>query len=414
MASVAHEVRQHPPRKLIVCCDGTWNQRLDPGAVTNVAKMARAIRPQDDEGISQLIYCHPGVGIGNVLDKFIGGAVGEGLSANLQSAYSFLVDNFLDGDLIFLFGFSRGAYTVRSLAGLVSLVGLMEKADMDLFDRVYEIYRSREHRKTLVLGAGDKLRTALSALFPGRGFDGLHARLVEALDRSRRTNIFFIGVWDTVGSLGIPSGPIHWRGDAESYRFHDTEISNNVVYAYHALAIDERRGNFRPTLWTRLAGRGSDPQARTQVLEQVWFAGGHSNVGGGYDDAGLSDIPFLWMIAKAAAARLERADRPLAFNLEYIERNIARSMGAAVDECEHMPWRILPKYTRPVLAPPDAGKETCERIHRSVVFRYGSADVTAFSPYPYRPGNARTFLATPDMAQIAELSPLENRYRSWP
>ena len=112
-------------RKLIVCCDGTWNRRDAPGgAPTNVAKMARALRPSDGSGVSQLIYYHPGVGTGNRVDHFLGGAFGIGLSGNVQSEYAFLADNFQYRDQIFLFGFSRGAYTVRSLAGLIGLVAV--------------------------------------------------------------------------------------------------------------------------------------------------------------------------------------------------------------------------------------------------------------------------------------------------
>jgi uncharacterized protein (DUF2235 family) len=133
------DTQEPQSRKLIVCCDGTWNRRDAPGAATNVAKMARALRPFDDSGASQLIYYHPGVGTGNRVDQFLGGAFGVGLSGNLQSQYAFLVDNFNYGDQIFLFGFSRGAYTVRSLAGLIDLVGLMQKADMDYFPQLYKI-----------------------------------------------------------------------------------------------------------------------------------------------------------------------------------------------------------------------------------------------------------------------------------
>jgi uncharacterized protein (DUF2235 family) len=124
------------PRKLIVCCDGMWNRRDAPGAATSAAKMARALRPFDDSGISQLIYYHPGIGTGNRVDHFLGGVFGIGLSGNLQSEYAFLADNFNYGDQIFLFGFSRGAYTLRSLAGLIGLVGLMQMADMDYFPQV--------------------------------------------------------------------------------------------------------------------------------------------------------------------------------------------------------------------------------------------------------------------------------------
>ena len=121
-------------RKLIVCCDGTWNEPYQIGAPTNVVKMARAIRPMDDDGVAQMVYYHPGVGTGNMVDRFMGGTMGLGLSQNVQACYDFLATNFVDGDKIYLFGFSRGAYTARSIAGLIGAVGgLLENRDMDLF-----------------------------------------------------------------------------------------------------------------------------------------------------------------------------------------------------------------------------------------------------------------------------------------
>jgi uncharacterized protein (DUF2235 family) len=215
--------QQPQPRKLIVCCDGTWNQRDAPGATTNVAKMARALRPFDDSGNSQLIYYHPGVGTGNRVDHFFGGAFGVGLSGNVQSEYAFLADNFNYGDQIFLFGFSRGAYTVRSLAGLIGLVGFMEKADMDCFPQIYKIYMSRKYRQAIVRGQDlAAARDALRALFPEGKGNGENDKILQAVDLSRRTALHFIGVWDTVGSLGVPYGPLS-RIAASKYNFHDTD-----------------------------------------------------------------------------------------------------------------------------------------------------------------------------------------------
>lgn len=392
------------PRKLIVCCDGTWKKRDSPGAITNVAKMARAIRPVDDSGTPQLIYYHPGVGTGNRIDQFIGGTMGVGLSSNIQSAYSFLVDNFLDGDFIFLFGFSRGAYTVRSLAGFISLVGLMEKIDMDQFLKVYRVYRSRKFREALVRGADPATtQRAFRTLFPEGEKNGDNQKLQAALDNSRRTNIFFIGVWDTVGSLGVPF-PLSWIRASE-FNFHDTDLSGHVVYAYHALAIDEARRLFKPTLWTR---RKPKANARHQELEQVWFSGCHANVGGGHADAGLSDTAFLWMAAKAAAASQQAGDRPLAFNDEYLQYCVDRSMGTLVNSRTKL-WRFLPGFMRRICVSRRDGKETCERIHESVVMRIGCTDEASFVPYPYNPKNIGTLIRNADL--IASRSEFERKYR---
>ncbi|MEA2995972.1 MAG: hypothetical protein QOG74_1521 [Alphaproteobacteria bacterium] len=394
------------PRKLVVCCDGTWKKRDSPGAVTNVAKMARAIRPIDDSGTPQLIYYHPGVGTGNRVDQFLGGAMGVGLSSNVQSAYSFLVDNFLDGDFIFLFGFSRGAYTVRSLAGFIGLVGLVEKIDMDQFLKVYQVYRSRQFRDALVFGAdAAKTQRAFRTLFPEGEKNGENKKLQAALDNSRRTNIFFVGVWDTVGSLGVPP-PLSWIRASE-FNFHDTDLNENIVYAYHAVAIDEERRSFQPTLWTR---RKPGPHAKRRELEQVWFAGCHSNVGGGEPNAGLSDAAFLWMAAKAAAASREAGDRPLTFNEDYLKTRLDQSMGTLLNKRAGL-WRLLPQFVRRVCASRHDGKETCERIHESVVARIKCPDGSAFVPYPYKPGNIGDAIRSE--AFVAPLSDFEKRFRKF-
>jgi hypothetical protein len=172
-----------------------------------------------------------------------------------------------------------------------------------------------------------------------------------------------------------------------------------------ALAIDERRGAFLPTLWTRRAGRGADKAARKQVLEQVWFAGCHSNVGGGYKDGGLSDISFLWMVAKARAAALDNG-RPLAFDEAYLQKKIDRRMGALTDSAGGA-WRLLPKRVRAVIANPPDGKETCEFLHESVVQRYKWPKAGAFEPFPYRPKNAATLLDNPRQSIVAALTEFE-------
>jgi uncharacterized protein (DUF2235 family) len=396
------------PRKLIVCLDGTWNQRDSKEAPTNVAKIARAIAPVDEDGVTQLIYYHPGVGSGDWFDSLVGGAFGAGLSANIESAYSFLADNCQDNDLIYLFGFSRGAFTARSLAGLVSLAGILRKSDMQRFQTIFDIYRLQKNRGA-ILGANDATRSeALKEAFPN------DAKLREELDSilhdSRRRNVFFIGVWDTVGSLGVPLGPLRWV-TMRRYGFHNTDLSPSVRYAYQALAVDERRRIFKPTLWTRTP-RAAD--SAPQELQQVWFAGCHSNVGGGYDDSGLSDMSFLWMAAMAhAAVPDDNRDtyKPLKFEDTYFTvDNFDQKWGTLVNSRTGF-WYILPGFVRGLMEPQTNGKETCEKIHRSVVMRHDRSGDGSFAPKRYRPRNARRYLKPLDATQIAELTDFEIRYR---
>lgn len=399
-------------RKLIVCCDGTWNEPYHFGAHTNVVKMVRAILPADADGVAQMVYYHPGVGTGNIIDRFMGGTLGIGLSANVQAAYDFLATNFVDGDKIYLFGFSRGAYTARSLAGLIGLVGgLLEKRDMDLFPFVYAIYRSREHRQALASGTRADTERAIRALFSAKQLGGNFDRLTQAILGNRTTQIFFIGVWDTVGALGIPLGWLRWVGK-RLYDFHDTDLSERIRFAYHALAIDERRKSFVPALWTRPKDRGTDQNATRQTLEQVWFAGAHSNVGGGYPDGALSDIAFLWMVGKAASAHWTNdTGRPLAFDTEYL-KNTDQNMGFLRDSGESLIWRLAGLQARAMCGPPPESKETCESIHWSARFRYQCTDERRFSPFPYRPDNLAKALGQAGTI-VTELSAMEQEYHRW-
>jgi uncharacterized protein (DUF2235 family) len=266
-------------KRLIVCCDGTWNSADDENP-TNVSKIALAVAAQDGTGKEQRTYYHRGVGT-DKRERVRGGAFGVGLSRDVRNAYRFLVDNYEPGDDIYFFGFSRGAFTARSTAGFVGNCGVLRREHTHRLDEAYALYRNKS--KTT-------MRKGTEAILFRRAF-------------SHEPHIEFIGVFDTVGSLGIPlhlwnlTGMINRR-----WAFHDTTLSPTVRFAYHALAIDEKRRPFRPTLWTpdKDAAHGPiDPPPQDRKVEQVWFAGVHKDVGGGYEVHGLSDISLLWMVDRA-------------------------------------------------------------------------------------------------------------------
>lgn len=265
-------------KRLILCCDGTWNradqERGDVPTPTNVVRIAYRIAKRGGP-IPQIIYYDQGVGTGNVVDHYSGGAFGEGLEDNIHDAYCFLVANYEAEDELFVFGFSRGAFTARSIVGMIRKCGILRRDVVEHYRDAVALYRNEEH-------PGDAGPT---------GF-----RKDHSVSGAADTRVKFIGVWDTVGSLGIPLRGLRWitRG---KYQFHDTELSGTVDYAYHALAIDEHRAPFEPTLWKYTPKAG-------QKVEQVWFCGVHSDVGGGYAEVGLSDITLAWMLDKAHGAGL--------------------------------------------------------------------------------------------------------------
>jgi uncharacterized protein (DUF2235 family) len=265
-------------KRLILCCDGTWNsadQEHDGAPCpTNVVKIAYRIAKRDGAA-PQIIYYDQGVGTGNLIDRYSGGAFGDGLEDNIHDAYRFLVANYERGDELFFFGFSRGAFTSRSIVGMIRKCGVLRREFVEHYRDTVALYRTQGHPDDA---------------------DLVKFRKDYCVGGSDDTEIKFIGVWDTVGTLGIPLRGL--RGLTRGkYQFHDTELSGTVEYAYHALAIDERRAPFEPTLWAHKPKPG-------QTIEQVWFSGAHSDVGGGYPECGLSDITLDWMVGKARGAGL--------------------------------------------------------------------------------------------------------------
>ena len=258
-------------QRLILLYDGTWN---DPEDQTNVFRIAGRIHDYDGD-VRQRFFYDTGLGTGK-LDRFRGGLFGYGLSKNLLEGYEWLSKRYNTNDEIWIFGFSRGAYTARSLAGLIRKCGLLRIVTPGLLERAEGIYRDKS------LHPDCEVCTAFRNSY------------------SLSPRIHFIGVWDTVGSLGIRGTNLSEEG---KYSWHDTEISGIVNYAYHALALDEYRAAYDPPLWT---GENGHKKALNIDVEQRWFIGAHANVGGGYGAADhLADIPLQWMMEKAAAAGLK-------------------------------------------------------------------------------------------------------------
>ncbi|KAI9712259.1 MAG: hypothetical protein M1828_001702 [Chrysothrix sp. TS-e1954] len=299
-------------KRLIICCDGTWldstgglqNGKLVPPS--NVTRIIRAIRNLSNEGVPQIVYYAAGIGsTGTIGNKVIGGGLGAGLTDYVREAYGFLANNYADGDEIFLIGFSRGAFTARSVGGLIGDLGVLTKAGLASFAIIYKDYANRYKRH---------YRSPLpDTPFPEKPSfrDPIYVR---ELERRRLTTlgvrIRAIGVWDTVGSLGIPR--VGWLGrfgprtpeHLNEYAFYDTTLDDCVDNAFQALALDEKRAPFQPAVFEK---RSSN---RTTNLIQVWFPGVHANVGGGYDDQELSNITLAWMMAMLAPL--------LDMNLSYI------------------------------------------------------------------------------------------------
>ncbi|MGH3871082.1 MAG: DUF2235 domain-containing protein [Pseudonocardiaceae bacterium] len=324
-------------KRLVVCCDGTWNTP-DQQARTNVTKLALAVATKDSAGRDQHVLYHRGVGT-NRGERLRGGAFGVGLSRDVVDVYRFLVQTFEPGDELFFFGFSRGAFTARSTVGFIRNCGILRREHADRAGEAYALYRSRAKSR--------------------------HPRNTEAVlfrrSYSHETRIRFIGVWDTVGSLGIPLNGLRWLNPLNRrWQFHDTELSSTVDAAFQALAIDEKRPPFRPAIWHQSS------TANGQRLEQVWFAGVHCDVGGGYLEPALAEIPLLWMVHRAQAEGLHfkpDAFTPLPLDAAETQRHTGGQVSPDALGKMHESWtgfyRLLPPF-RPFhrcLGKTDAGHE---------------------------------------------------------
>ena len=361
------------PRNIVLCFDGTWNSD-DRASPTNVVKTFRALPASTAAGTGQISYYDRGVGTGR-FDRVRGGVVGLGLARNVELAYVWLSSNYRSGDRLFLFGYSRGAYTARSLAGLIGLCGVPDpercasagRSVAVVAHQGMAIYRQRpgagrtdragHHREEFA-------RSEVAGLSAGADCPPAGAeRPSAAAAADALSAVHFIGVWDTVGALGVPVTWLNWIG-ARRHRFHDVRLDRHIRRACHAIAIDEERRPFAPALWTNRPAPG-------QNVSQLWFPGVHSDVGGGRPITALSDRALLWMWAKAHAAGL--ALRP-----EAAGALVPDELGRQGDSMS-LVYRLLGRYDRPIGEQSEDGRPlvTGEAVHFSAVRRLEDAAISS-------------------------------------
>jgi uncharacterized protein (DUF2235 family) len=331
-------------KNVVLLFDGTWNKPAEPkadgaydGAESNICRLLRAVEDQP----GQVAWYDEGVGTGR-FERLRGGLFGYGLSENVRQGYAKLAELWEPGDPIFVFGFSRGAHTARSMVGMVRKCGLVPREGLGskALDRLYDFYR----RDDVKPGDAEAVR-------------------FRAERGAREPRMRCLGVFDTVGALGIPIGAFNWFN--QRYEFHDTELSGIVENAFQALAVDEWRKPYRATLW--------DPKEKPgQTVEQCWFVGAHSDIGGGYRDGRLAQITLHWMAMKAAECglKLDFGALPPLDGREHL------------DAAPHDSWKeflsglfalVSPRYLRPLLRT-GYGRETIhptvlEKIARSPRYR---------------------------------------------
>lgn len=320
-------------KNIVICCDGTGNEYGENN--TNVVEAYAICQKTKD----QVTFYDPGVGTGGweyvegkphseslraINDK----ATGRGLQKNINDAYAYLMDTYETGDKLYLFGFSRGAFTVRSLAGMLYKVGLLPPDNDNLIEYAAKLYNDE------------------SSAAVAQGFKEVF---------SRKCPVYFVGVWDTVSSLAMNANK----------KWHNSILNKEAKHGFHAIAIDEQRKDFPPNLWVE------DNLAPGQTIEQVWFAGVHSNVGGWYDERGLSNITLHWMLGKAKAHGLKIKTAELAKHIKNAHDKLHDSRKGF--------WNFRGKYVRPVPKGSKVHASVFERMEGPT--RYNPKNLLAKSEY---------------------------------
>lgn len=362
--------------RLILCLDGTWNT-ADGDEITNIVRLRDLIAPEvrtpAGAVAKQRIHYHTGIGTGlSLCDRLIGGVTGSGLGHTVRGAYRYLSQHYAEGTEIYLFGFSRGAFTARSLAGYIGASGLLkaEHCSPENEKRAWEYYRTP----------------------PDDRFPQEHEALKKLSHDAVRIRL--LGVFDTVGALGVPLG-LFRRWNQRRFQFHDVTLGSNVDYALHALAIDEKRGPFLPALWQSPGHRDF------QCVEQVWFPGSHSNIGGSYADRGLSDRALFWMISRITRHKIglafrsgwEKTVNPSVCGTLYESRTAAyqwsryRPMVRVINQCRPQDidgarMASLSPHAIPI----------GEAIDHSALLRWRLSEIGNAGIEPYRPANLKAAL----------------------
>jgi uncharacterized protein (DUF2235 family) len=319
---------------IVICADGTWNrpeEDVEKDFPTNVLKLARAVAPVGGNLKQHVFYDW---GLGSYHDKVVAGATGRGIHKNILDGYRYIVQNYAEGDHIYLFGFSRGAYTVRALSGLINNCGIIKRPDARLINAAWDIYKSPSKKNHPGGEAAVEFRE-------------MHSHPSRA--------VHFIGVWDTVGALGIPFSVMGLFDRHDE--FYDTKMGSNVRFARHALAIDEQREDFAPTIWDSKPGVD---------LKQVWFSGVHADIGGSYPPdkntgASVSDLPLAWMLDEAEKAGLKLES--------HLKTSLTDGTQGKLHQSRNHIYRFKKPLHRPLI---DAARPTL--IHPSVKARYERDD----------------------------------------
>ncbi|KAF8202905.1 hypothetical protein BJ912DRAFT_332860 [Pholiota molesta] len=298
-----HEHNDQPRsfKRILVFCDGTWQDGIENkrSAYTNVLRLARSVRHEDTRNLKdgppvmQVVFYQAGIGSDkNLYSEYIEGTTGSSLPDKVEDAYAFIAHNYHPGDEIYLFGFSRGAYTARMVAMFIDAIGVLSRCDMDYFATIFLNFQKLAKCKNIE--DKDQLQAYLDPWL-SRDSKG-HKR--ASFNGKKKFTIKCLGVWDTVGSLGLPDElRMKDKKTHQLFGFPDPILGEHIEAAYQALAINEMRKDFVCSKFIQTP----DGKAKGQILKQTWFTGCHSDIGGGYHEHDLSDLTLIWMASNISA-----------------------------------------------------------------------------------------------------------------
>ncbi|KAJ6509494.1 hypothetical protein C8R47DRAFT_1098890 [Mycena vitilis] len=379
-------------KRIIVACDGTWQDGVSTEnrqSYTNILRLARTINHEDNRtqpATPQIVFYQSGIGSEKgFYSEYIIGTTGGTLADKVEEAYGFIAHNYYPGDEIFLFGFSRGAYTARMTAMFIGKIGVLDRADMDHFAGIFSAYQALGKSKDEA-----EMQRLNEELAPWTGHDSPGKKRADSGDDS--FSIKFVGVFETVGSLGLPEELTHKSPHIRNlFGFNDRLLGEHIQYAYQALAVNEPRADFDCCKFEQSPGG----LRKGQVLRQCWFTGCHADIGGGYKAHDLADLTLFWM-----AANLEDH---LSLDYAYLG-SLPRPNFPWGEQSAHDPangiYKIAKKIQRTL--PTETNSVTHETIHSSVLHQKSLVEPLSIdlSQHPHL---------------VAPLLPLEDALRGhWP
>jgi uncharacterized protein (DUF2235 family) len=391
-------------RRLVFCFDGSWNKLSASRRPTNVVLLAESVIPVTKTGVQQIVYYDEGVGTSSD-DTFRGGAFGKGLNLNIREAYRFLIFNYQPGDELFVFGFSRGAFTARSFVGFLRCAGVLPQSEVVRLDEAWTLYSGRDKSADTEAEAR-RFRSQYSPSVIVTEAERQWRSQQPGADRDRISKaellcVRYLGVWDTVGSLGwkVIASVFDRRPDKQ-YRQHDTDLSPLVRAARHAVSIDERRVFFAPTLWNNLDELNAEDREKNRDLgadefyepryQQMWFPGDHSSIGGGGVDSKLSNAALQWVLRGAVkeGLKVHVSGESRVRRLEHDVHGLLCSYPATNFGERTKQW-LLGK----LLSTPRSGPNSLHEVSASALRRWLGVPPAPAGEKPYRPKPLRALAA---------------------